>query len=197
MSTISTAVPAEVEPIDPSTGAPLGRVRLHSSGEIDRAIAQAVEAQRSWAQRPVAERASQMKRLGTHLRENSRRYGETITSEMGKPITEAIAEVEKCAWACEYYAENGPRFLADEEIASNAARSLVAYAPLGVVLAIMPWNYPFWQALRFASAALTAGNAALLKHASNVPQSALAIQSAFEEAGFPPGVIPDPPNRPA
>src|SRR5213596_574288 len=108
---------------------------------------------------------------------------------MGKPIVEARAELEKCAWGCEHYADHAARYLADEVITTNAKRSLVAFQPLGIVLAVMPWNFPFWQVIRFAAPALMAGNAAVLKHASNVPQCALAIEEAFRDAGFPQGLL--------
>ncbi len=118
-----------------------------------------------------------------------------MSLEMGKLIKEARGEIEKCAWGCEHYAEQGARYLADELIASDASKSLVTYQPLGTVLAIMPWNFPFWQVFRFAAPALAAGNTALLKHASNVPQCALAIEAVFVEAGFPAGVFPDTADR--
>src|SRR5207244_6969615 len=108
---------------------------------------------------------------------------------MGKPITESRAEVEKCAFGCEHFAEHAARYLSDEPIESNARRSIVAFEPLGVILAVMPWNYPFWQVIRFLAPALMAGNAALLKHASNVPQCALAIEEAVRDAGFPAGLL--------
>src|SRR5438093_2923448 len=108
---------------------------------------------------------------------------------MGKPIVEARAEIEKCAFGAEQFAQNAARYLADEEIRANARRSVVAFQPLGVVLAVMPWNFPFWQVVRFAARALMAGNAAVLKHASNVPQCALAIEEAFRDAGFPQGLL--------
>src|SRR5882672_4865543 len=130
-----------------------------------------------------------MRRLATLLRERADRYGRLITIEMGKPIAEAKAEIEKCAWGCEHYAENAARYLADEVIDTNAQRSLVSFQPLGIVLAVMPWNFPFWQVIRFAAPALMAGNAAVLKHASNVPQCALAIEEVIRDAGFPEGLL--------
>ena len=142
-----------------------------------------------WRERGFAERAVPMKRLAALLRERKQRYAALMTLEMGKPITEALAEIDKCAWNCEFYAENAERFLGDEPVATNARRSLIAYEPLGVVLAVMPWNYPFWQVIRFAAPALMAGNGAVLKHASNVPQCALALEEAFRDSGFPEGLF--------
>jgi succinate-semialdehyde dehydrogenase/glutarate-semialdehyde dehydrogenase len=139
--------------------------------------------------RPVGERAALLRKAAGVLRKHLDEYAEIITREMGKPIREASAEVEKCAWACEYYADEGPGFVADELIESDAGRSLLAWQPLGTVLAVMPWNFPFWQVFRFAAPALVAGNTGLLKHASNVPLCALAIESVFREAGFPEGVF--------
>jgi len=130
-----------------------------------------------------------MKKAAAYLRQNKSQFARLMTAEMGKPIVESEAEVEKCAWNCDYYAENAEQFLRDEPRASNATESYVQYVPLGVVLAIMPWNYPFWQLFRFASPALMAGNTVILKHASNVPQCALAIEDIFREAGFPNGAF--------
>src|SRR5207302_697748 len=122
-------------------------------------------------------------------RERSDRYARLATLEMGKPIVEAKAEIEKCALGADHFAQNAARYLADEEIRANARRSIVAFQPLGVVLAVMPWNFPFWQVFRFAAPSLMAGNVAVLKHASNVPQCALAIEEIFREAGFPEGLF--------
>jgi succinate-semialdehyde dehydrogenase/glutarate-semialdehyde dehydrogenase len=130
-----------------------------------------------------------MRQAAAVLRDNAEDFARMMTLEMGKPVREARAEIEKCAWVCEFYAVEGPAFLADEEITSDAGRSLVVYQPLGTVLAVMPWNFPFWQVFRFAAPALIAGNTGLLKHASNVPQCALAIESVFADAGFPAGVF--------
>ena len=138
-----------------------------------------------WRARDIAARCDLVAGAARVLRDNLEHYARLMTLEMGKPIREARAEVEKSASGCEFYAEHGPAFLADELIESDASRSLVCYQPLGTVLAIMPWNFPFWQVFRFAAPALVAGNTCLLKHASNVPQCALAIQSLFEQAGFP------------
>jgi len=138
---------------------------------------------------PIPDRAIPLKALARVLRDRRDRYAHLITTEMGKPITEALAEIDKCALTCDFYAEHAAAFLADEPVATNARQSYVAFEPLGVILAVMPWNYPFWQVVRFLAPALMAGNAALLKHASNVPQCALALEEAVRDAGFPPGIL--------
>jgi succinate-semialdehyde dehydrogenase/glutarate-semialdehyde dehydrogenase len=127
-----------------------------------------------------------MRRAAAILRDRSQAYADLMATEMGKPLAQGKAEVEKCAWACDYYAEHAERFLAPEAVPTDATKSFVAFEPLGVVLAIMPWNFPFWQVFRFAAPALMAGNAAVLKHASNVSGCALAIEEVFRDAGFPP-----------
>ena len=142
-----------------------------------------------WRDRAIGERATLLRKAAAVLRKHLDEYAEIITQEMGKPIREARAEIEKCAWVCEYYADEGPGFVADEVIESDAGCSLVAWQPLGTVLAVMPWNFPFWQVFRFAAPTLLAGNTGLLKHASNVPMCALAIESVFREAQFPDGVF--------
>src|SRR5436853_1706353 len=134
-------------------------------------------------------RASLMRSVAGVLRTDKSRYAALLTSEMGKPIVEAEAEIEKCAWTASWMAENGERLLADEPVESTATESYVRFQPLGVILAVMPWNFPFWQAFRAGLPALAAGNVMLLKHASNVPQSALAIEEVFREAGVPDGVF--------
>ena len=145
--------------------------------------------QQTWAQIAFAQRAEILRNVGARLQAQRDRYARLITQEMGKPLREARAEVEKCAGVCDYYAQHGEEFMCSEPIASDAGKSYVAHHPLGVVLAIMPWNFPFWQVFRAAAPALMAGNALLLKHAPNVPQCALAIEAIFRECGLPEGVF--------
>lgn len=173
--------------VNPADGNTLQNFAELSAAEIERALALAEETFRSWRRTAFANRAAKMLRAAEILEEDKRRFGEIMTLEMGKPIAAAVAEVEKCAWVCRYYAEHAETFLAPQEIATDAGRSYVRYDPLGPVLAVMPWNFPFWQVLRFAAPTLMAGNVGLLKHASNVPQSALAIAEVFARAGFPAG----------
>lgn len=173
--------------VNPADGNTLQDFAELSAAEIERALALAEETFRSWRRTAFANRAAKMLRAAEILEEDKRRFGEIMTLEMGKPIAAAVAEVEKCAWVCRYYAEHAETFLAPQEIATDAGRSYVRYDPLGPVLAVMPWNFPFWQVLRFAAPTLMAGNVGLLKHASNVPQSALAIAEVFARAGFPAG----------
>ena len=180
---------APITSVNPATEELLATFDTHTAEQVEEALGQAQDAFVAWRGRTIAERAVPMKSLAQLLRERADRYGRLITLEMGKPITEATAEIEKCAWNCDFYAENAARLLADEPVKTNAKRSLVAFEPLGIVLAVMPWNYPFWQVIRFAAPAFMAGNAAVLKHASNVPQSALAIEEAIREAGFPDGLL--------
>ena len=145
--------------------------------------------QQTWAQIAFTQRAEILRNVGARLQAQRDRYARLITQEMGKPLREARAEVEKCAGVCDYYAQHGEEFMRSEPIASDAGKSYVAHHPLGVVLAIMPWNFPFWQVFRAAAPALMAGNALLLKHAPNVPRCALAIEAIFRECGLPEGVF--------
>jgi succinate-semialdehyde dehydrogenase/glutarate-semialdehyde dehydrogenase len=133
--------------------------------------------------------ARMMVRAAEILEADKDTFGRLMTIEMGKPLKAAVEEAAKCAWACRYYAEHAERFLADEQVDTNATRSYIRYQPLGPILAVMPWNFPFWQVFRFAAPALMVGNVALLKHASNVPQSALAIEDLLRRAGFPDGAF--------
>jgi succinate-semialdehyde dehydrogenase/glutarate-semialdehyde dehydrogenase len=175
--------------INPYTGWELARFEPFAAPAVDAALSAAVVAQASWRMAPLAERTALLRRIAKQLRAGKTEYARLITLEMGKPITESEAEIDKCAWNCEFYADEAPRFLAEEPIASNATTSGVVFEPLGVVLAIMPWNYPFWQFFRFAAPGLAAGNGALLKHANNVPQCALIIETLMREAGCPEGLF--------
>ncbi|HYU27055.1 MAG TPA: NAD-dependent succinate-semialdehyde dehydrogenase [Thermoanaerobaculia bacterium] len=170
--------------INPATGELLRAFRALDDSEIDAALARAAGAFRVNSARSFRDRAQRMTRAAELLESRAADYGRTMTLEMGKPIGAAVAEVKKCALVCRYYAENAEAHLADERIATSAAESYVRYEPLGPVLAVMPWNFPFWQVFRFAAPALMAGNVGLLKHSSNVPQSALAIEEIFRDAGF-------------
>jgi succinate-semialdehyde dehydrogenase/glutarate-semialdehyde dehydrogenase len=174
---------------NPATGAVLADFDEHTAAQVDRALTDAVEAQRQWARQPIEARAAVLSAVARVLRERRTEYARMITSEMGKPLAEAEGEVEKCAWTCDHYAQHGPGYLADTPISSSGTDSYVVYDPLGVVLAIMPWNYPFWQFIRFIAPALVAGNGAILKHANNVPQCALALQQALLDAGVPAGLV--------
>lgn len=175
--------------INPATGETLTEIPAWDDTRIEQAVAQTAGVSPQWAMTPISERCDLMRKAAQVLRDNTERYGAMITQEMGKLLKDARAEVEKCATVCDYYADRGAELLRDEPIASDAGKSYVAYLPLGTVLAVMPWNFPFWQVFRFAAPALVAGNTGLLKHASNVPQCALAIEEVFHQAGFPKGVF--------
>ncbi len=175
--------------VNPATEEVLATFDEHSPQQVEAALERAWEAYRDWRRLPIERRGELIRAAARRLRQEKDRYARLITLEMGKPIVEAEAEVLKCAWNCEYFADNADRFLAPEEVETNASRSYVQFVPLGPVLAIMPWNFPFWQVFRAAAPALMAGNTMLLKHASNVPQCALAIEEVFREAGLPEGVF--------
>ena len=175
--------------INPYNNKSLGSFDELSASEIEKKISKGNEAFLLWKETPYNEKAQLMLKAAKVLRDHKKSFGTTITQEMGKPIKQSIAEIEKCAWLCEYYAENAEKFLSHEIIDSDAHKSYVTYEPLGVILAVMPWNFPFWQVFRFAVPALMAGNTALLKHASNVMLSAENIQKVFEIAGFPEDVF--------
>ena len=171
--------------INPYTDQEVGSYDALSKEEINVKLAKGQKAFQSWSQVPLSERTRLLKRAGQVLRENLEEYARMITLEMGKPVSESRAEVNKCAWVCDYYAENAATFLADEGIATDANSSFVRHDPIGGVLAIMPWNFPFWQVFRFAAPTLTAGNTGLLKHAPNVFGCAQQIESVFARAGYP------------
>ena len=175
--------------IDPATGRVLASFEEIGDEELESRLALSRRAFESWRSTGFDLRAVLMLRAAEFLESAKRDLGRLMTLEMGKPIGAAVAEAEKCAWVCRYYAENAASQLADEEVATQAKRSWIAFRPLGPVLAIMPWNFPFWQVFRFAAPALMAGNVGLLKHASNVPRCALAIEDVFRQAGFPEGVF--------
>jgi len=170
---------------NPYNGKELKTYKNHTQKEVSDIIDKADKRFYSWRETSFVERKKLMLAAALELKKNTREYAETMTREMGKPISQAIAEVEKCAWVCEYYAENAERQLQNEVIKTDAFKSYVSYEPMGVVLAVMPWNYPFWQVFRFAAPALMAGNIGILKHASNVFGSALNIEKVFKRAGFP------------
>jgi len=175
--------------IDPATGTELASFPEAGDAEVEAALAKAWAVRHGWRDAGIEHRTTLLKAVAGVLRADKARYASILTSEMGKPIVEAEGEVEKCAWTAGWIADNAARLLADETIESSATQSYVRYQPLGVVLAVMPWNFPFWQAFRAGLTALAAGNVMLLKHASNVPQSALAVEEVFREAGVPDGVF--------
>src|SRR3984893_4049589 len=171
--------------ITPASGAVVASYEETLPDAVQAIIASAHQAYLEWRQTRFRERAALMRRAADVLRGNAREYARLMAEEMGKPIRDGIAEIQKCAGGCDYFAENAERFLAPEPVATEARKTYVAFNPLGVVLAVMPWNFPFWQVFRFAAPGLMAGNAGVLKHASNVPGCALAIEQVFRNAGFP------------
>jgi len=174
-----------IKAVNPATGETIKEYQEMPSGDVEYAIAKAHEAFLIWRGTGFAERAKRMKKAARILRDKASDYALLMAQEMGKPIKAGSAEAEKSAWACDYYAENAERFLQPEAIATDASKSFVTSQPLGVVLAVMPWNFPLWQVFRCAAPVLMAGNTMVLKHASNVPGCALVIEDIFREAGFP------------
>jgi succinate-semialdehyde dehydrogenase / glutarate-semialdehyde dehydrogenase len=174
---------------NPATEEILATFEEHSEQAINDVLERSVQAFKQWRRQPFSHRAQLMTKAAQQLRADADRLAQLMTLEMGKPIAQSRAEVEKCAWCCDYFAENAESFLADIVKGSAATESYVAFDPLGTVLAIMPWNFPFWQVFRFAAPTLMAGNVGVLKHASNVPQCALAIEEVFTRAGFPQGAF--------
>src|SRR3954454_8364608 len=175
--------------INPTTEETFDSPPDFTADQIESSLARAATAFESWRTTPIAERGRLMKAVATVLRRDRDRLTKLMAHEMGKPLAGGEQEIEKCAWSCDYFADHAAKLLASETIATDAAHSYVRYDPLGAVLAIMPWNFPFWQVFRFAAPTLMAGNVALLKHAPNVPQCALAIERLFVEEGFPEGVF--------
>ncbi len=175
--------------VNPATGETLKTFEPLSDAQLEVKLQKAADTFLSYRKVPFAERARMMLKAAAILEGEKENYGRVMTTEMGKTFRSAVDEAAKCAWVCRYYAENAERFLADEIVETSASRSYIRYLPLGPVLAVMPWNFPFWQVLRFAAPALMAGNVGLLKHASIVPQSALVIEDIFRKAGFPEGAF--------
>jgi succinate-semialdehyde dehydrogenase / glutarate-semialdehyde dehydrogenase len=175
--------------INPATGELIQSFQPLSKSEIEDKIALAVKTYRAELHTSFAERARRMNCAAEILERDKGKFAHLMTLEMGKPYQAAVAEAQKCAGGCRYYAQNAERFLADEAIDTGTQKSFIRYRPIGPILAVMPWNFPFWQVVRFAAPALMAGNVGLLKHASNVPQCALAIEQVFLEAGFPEGAF--------
>lgn len=184
-----TATPPVFATVDPATLIPGNTYPGHSAQQASDTIARAAEAQLGWRRTGFDERARVMKAAAAVLRTRREEFAALMTAEMGKTVTDGLAEIDKCASACEHFADHAAGYLARKRIDIDGAKAFVAFNPLGVVLAVMPWNFPFWQVFRFAAPALMAGNGAVLKHASNVPGCALAIESVFEEAGFPDGLF--------
>ncbi len=178
-----------ISSINPATGEVLQTFDPLSEQQLEQKISRAAETFRQHRRTGFDERAARMQRAAEILESEKTSFARTMTLEMGKPINAAVQEAEKCAWVCRYYAENAEQHLTDELVQTNATKSYVRFQPLGVVLAVMPWNFPFWQVFRFAAPALMAGNVGLLKHASNVPQCSLAIEDIFRRAGFPEGAF--------
>ncbi|KAF2506926.1 NAD-dependent succinate-semialdehyde dehydrogenase [Flavobacterium zhairuonense] len=176
-----------IKSINPYNQETVYEVAEFDKKEVENAIDKADAQYMIWKETHFSERSILMRAVGEELRKNSKDYAQIITQEMGKPITQAIAEVQKCAALCDFYAENASKMLSDKVIETEAYKSYVSYESIGIVLAIMPWNFPFWQVMRFAVPALMAGNVAILKHASNVMKSAMSIEKVFEKAGFPEG----------
>ena len=178
-----------IQSINPATGDLIRSFDALTEEAIETKLAMAASVAATYPQEPVAQRAFWMRRLAVLLEQDREDLAAMMTSEMGKTLVSARAEVDKCATACRYYADNGARMLAEEPVQTEHARSYVRWDPLGIILAIMPWNFPLWQVFRFLAPALMAGNVGLLKHAENVPQCALAIEALVRRAGFPRGVF--------
>src|SRR2546425_12828835 len=178
-----------IQSVNPATGDVVETYEETSPKEIERILAGAQAAFAEWRNTPFTARARSMRNAAEMLKKRRTDFARLMTLEMGKPIVQAEAEVDKCAWTCEFFAEHAEGFLAEQPRETDASRSYVRFDPLGPVLAVMPWNFPFWQVFRFAAPALMAGNAAVLKHASNVPRCALSIAEVFRDAGFPAGLF--------
>jgi len=180
---------SKIETINPATGKVIATYDNETPDQVSKRVKAGREAFASWKKRDLSERTELMRRLGRVMRKSREEYARVVTEEMGKPIRQSLAEVEKCAWVCDYYADHAEVFLRDELIPTEFRKSFVSFEPLGVVASIMPWNFPFWQVMRFAVPALTAGNVGVLKHSSVCLGSALKLEQAFLDAGFPDNVF--------
>jgi acyl-CoA reductase-like NAD-dependent aldehyde dehydrogenase len=178
-----------IETVNPATGKILARYDNDSAEEVSAKVKNARKAFPAWKKLDIGERAEYMRRLARVMRKNREEYARLITEEMGKPVRQSLAEIEKCAWVCDYYAEHAEAFLRDQLVPTEFRKSFVSFEPLGVVASIMPWNFPFWQVMRFAVPALTAGNVGVLKHSSVCLGSSLKLREAFVDAGFPEDVF--------
>ena len=174
----------EFHSVNPYNGEQIGQYTALTDDALAQKLSNAQTAFGSWKKTPLAHRAELMRKAGNILRDDIEIFAKMITLEMGKPISESRGEINKCAWVCDYYADNAAAFLADEVIPTDASKSYVRHDPMGCVLAIMPWNFPFWQVFRFAAPTLMAGNVGLLKHAPNVFGCAIQIEDIFKKAGF-------------
>ena len=170
--------------INPATGDEIKTYPKHSPVEIGYILNQASQAQKSWCNTDLDFRISCLEQTAGTLRDRAKEYAKLMAMEMGKPLSQGLGEVEKCAWLCEYYAEKAKPYLVDNEVDISGQKSLISIQPIGLVLGIMPWNFPFWQVFRFAIPTITAGNGAILKHASNVQGCAAAIEKCFIDSGF-------------
>ena len=179
----------EFQSVNPFNGEKVGTYTADTSPELEEKLNKSAEAFKGWSEKPLSFRCDLLRKAGKVLRDNVEEYAEMITMEMGKPVSESRAEVNKCAWVCDYYADNAGDFLASEKIETDASQSFVRNDPMGTIFAIMPWNFPFWQVFRFAAPTLTAGNTGILKHAPNVFGCACKIEEAFTKAGYPAGVF--------
>src|SRR5438067_13577596 len=178
-----------IESVNPATEEVIKTFEPYSAAQVNQALDEARKAFLSWRDTSFAERSALFHRIADYLRTHKADLARLATLEMGKPIIESEAEVEKCAWNCDFYADNAEKFLTDEHIASSATESYVSYLPLGVILALMPWNFPYWQVFRFAAPALMAGNTIVLKHESNLSLTALKIERIFQECSVPEGAF--------
>ena len=179
----------QIKTINPATGEEINSYSVMETEEIKRIANYGRSAFPKWKSVDLSERALYMRKLGRVMRRNKDQYAKIITEEMGKPIRQSVAEIEKCAWVCDYYSEHAETFLRDELVPTEFRKSFISFEPLGVIASIMPWNFPFWQVMRFAVPVITAGNVAILKHSSVCLGSSLEIAKAFNEAGFPDGVF--------